>query len=172
MGGMYRTDMSAQDYDFLEDPKETGTAHDDEDNSKSEPTQSDARRLYESILNWCFMMVNFEPNQKINTHISDSKSPPVTVAKHNAGQVKGSKSTKAAAGSWILDMIIGPFLTSEAASRFAQRWRSNSRGIQSRRKRGLMLSHEERLTCYNRRLDRGSTRHTDSSAHARAKKGI
>ncbi len=101
---------------------------------------------------FCFMMVNFIPNQKINTYIAETQNPYQSVILHNKGNAKCSKSTKSAAPNWELNMIIGPFNYIEEAFDFAKDWKSNSRGIPSRRKRGQDLAREKDLICWDKEV--------------------
>ncbi len=102
---------------------------------------------------WCYLLINFKPYEKINTFIDESMYPDIMVNEHNKGKVKGTKSTKSAAGHWELDMIIGPFPNEEDAQKFTKQWKNNSRGIPSRQNRGIELSNEYKgynIICYNR----------------------
>ncbi len=132
---------------------------DDEDDHKKMSASDAGRRYQHQHQNneerwwWCYMMVNFMPDQKINTFICESQHPNTTVDEHNHGNVKGSKSTKSAAGNWILDMIIGPFDTRQDSMEFAKTWRKNSRGIPSRKRRGRDLAKESNKTCWDRDFD-------------------
>ncbi len=99
---------------------------------------------------FCFMMVNFIPNQKINTFIAETPNPFEAVNLHNKGQAKSSKSTRSAKPNWKLNMIIGPFNNNtDKASKFASKWRSRSRGIISRRTRGKYLAKKQNLICWD-----------------------
>lgn len=140
----------------------------DDASSMERVTGKEEEEEQEQPLYWCYMMVNFMPDQKINTFIGESELPPLMVTRHNQRRVKGSKSTKSAAGSWILEMIIGPFPDIDKASQFGKNWRSNSRGIPSRRKRGRTLANQQRFITYDRKLNKNPDG-TDQ-AHATTKK--
>ncbi len=99
---------------------------------------------------FCYMMVNFKAEQKINTYIGEGKDPYEDVLLHNSGRAKDSKSTRSAAPNWELNMIIGPFKNSGDACKFVEPWRVNSRGILSRRKRGMELARLQNLTCWDK----------------------
>lgn len=96
---------------------------------------------------FCYMMINLQPLQKTNTFIEVSCDPFKTVENHNNSAIK---STQPAAPNWILDMIIGPFDQIQKASLFVKLWRDKSRGINSRRKRGIKLACDQKLTCWDR----------------------
>lgn len=98
---------------------------------------------------WCYLLINFLPEQKINTHIGLSENPFIALHLHNKGKVKGSKRNKNALGKWILEMIIGPF-TEEEGAKFTDQWKKKSRGIESRRNRGEFLAKQLNLKCYDR----------------------
>lgn len=100
---------------------------------------------------WCYLMVNFQPEQKINTYIGKTKDPPKKVEEHNQRKAKGQKTTKAAAPYWSLEMIIGPFNDKGSAIEFRDKWKQKSRGIQSRRQRGLDLSDEYHVEVFDER---------------------
>ncbi len=101
--------------------------------------------------NWCYLLNNFLPEQKINTHIGLSENPYISLHLHNEGKIKGSKRNKNALGNWILEMIIGPF-TQEQGIDFTDQWKKKSRGIESRRNRGETLACQFNLKCYDRKI--------------------
>lgn len=115
-------------------------------------------------LYFAYMMVNFKAEQKINTYIGKSRNPVEKVSEHNAKKTKGAKSTKQAAGSWKIYMIVGPFPTKSASSKFRDEWKANSRGIPSRAKRGENLAHENDMKVWDTRVD-------DEAFKASEKKG-
>lgn len=98
---------------------------------------------------WCYLMINFNVYQKTNTHVGMSRNPVKKVEKHNEKKLKGSKSTKAAAGSWELNAIVGPFKEKLDAKGFKIEWNLHSRGIDSRRNRGMQLCIANNLDWYD-----------------------
>ena len=104
---------------------------------------------HDEVLHWAYMMVNYEHRQKINTFIGNSTQPACSVRLHNGGMAGGAKSTKAAAGSWKLQMIVGPLPDECYANKCASYWR-HSRGIPSRCERGKKIARILGLTCWDR----------------------
>ena len=98
---------------------------------------------------FCYMMINLDQNQKTNTFIEVSRDPFATVNKHNNGGVRNSKTTQSGAPDWILSLIIGPFVKEEDATSLAEKWRGKSRGIRSRRNKGMTLALDKKLTCWD-----------------------
>ena len=120
-----------------------------DDNTKKEYLNDEMEKKFI----FCFMMVNFIPNQKINTFIAETSNPFQMVNLHNKRQAKSSKTTKSAAPNWELNMIIGPFNNNiDNASKFALKWRSRSRGIISRRTRGKYLAKKQNLICWDKEI--------------------
>ena len=93
---------------------------------------------------------------KNETSIQVSQNPLTTVYDHNAGNID-DKSTKAARGHWMVEMIVGPFADEENAEKFKDHWMERSRGIISKRKFGIQLASDWRidfpkLRCFDKRL--------------------
>jgi hypothetical protein len=127
----------------------------DSNTEKSEDKESSrVARDIRSMPWFCFMIVNFRPEQKINTWIEESLNPFISLKLHNNKGVILRKCTKSAAGSWELEMIIGPFYDWESATEFVSAWKLQSRGITSRRERGKQLAAEMGLTCWDQEVSR------------------
>jgi len=107
--------------------------------------------------NWfCCLMKQLDGQCKNETSIQVSETPLATVYDHNAGNVD-DKSTKAARGHWMPEMIIGPFARLEDAQKFKDGWMDRSRGIISKRRFGIQQTVDWRQThpnlrCYDKRV--------------------
>ncbi len=99
---------------------------------------------------YSYMIVNNEPAQKISTWIDECRDPALALEIHNKG---GFPSTKASAPHWKLKMVIGPFIIPSEASDFSVDWKSASRGIHSRVKRGISLAQTKNVRVYDENLN-------------------
>ncbi len=107
-------------------------------------------RCTEKSLVYCYLMQNLKKRSKTHTYVGKARCPSERVQRHNRGTVRNVKSTRSACGHWILDMVIGPFLSKEEALRFRSEWKKNFRGIESRRKHGVIMAEERELLCWDR----------------------
>ena len=113
-------------------------------NATTDPPPPRCGKCTNCVPKWfSFLMVNFKPQQKINTFIGFGRNPPKKVEKYNAGRGKESKVTKKGAPLWMLHVIVGPFENEDDAKDFADCWKENSRGIPSRTERGRKLAEEK-----------------------------
>jgi len=71
----------------------------------------------------------------------------------------GAMSSTEKNSNWEIEMVVGPFLNPKGARDFSVNWRTNSRGILSRRHRGLVIfkayleSHPgTTVNCFDKRL--------------------
>lgn len=104
---------------------------------------------------FCCLMKQLEGQCKNETSILVSQKPLETVYAHNAGTIN-DKSTKAARGYWMPEMLVGPLPSEEDALRFKKNWMNKSRGISSKRQFGIDQSEKWRrqypfLRCYDKR---------------------
>ena len=132
-----------------DDITEEQTPHLSDNNNT--PTISIPRKFI-SMPWFCFMMVNWQPEQKINTWIEETINPTLSLKLHNKKIAPKSKYTKSAAGFWKLEMIVGEFKDFESASKFVHGWKQQSRGIRSRRERGIDLANKNKLVCWDKRV--------------------
>lgn len=104
---------------------------------------------------FCGLMKQLEGQCKNETSIQVSQRPLQSVHQHNAGKIN-DKSTMAARGHWMPEMLIGPLPTCAEAERFKRTWMQKSRGIVSKRDYGITQAREWRaqypdLRCYDKR---------------------
>jgi hypothetical protein len=81
---------------------------------------------------WVFLVTNFEPSVKTNSFVGVSDDPVVSLAAKRAQKPLANNE------SWRLEIVIGPF-TAAAAAACGDSWRTMSRGISSRRRKGYEL---------------------------------
>lgn len=119
-------------------------------NSKISNTRSE---LFSKLKWYCFMMVNWSAEQKINTWIEESIQPLLSLELHNGKKAFNSKYTQSAAGSWKIELIIGSFDNIDEAHRFVLDWKDQCRGVPSRRQKGIHLAQINKLICWDRRAN-------------------
>lgn len=117
---------------------------------------------------FCYLMVCAEPNltTKTMTHIGiftaifllrlnffgisgKSRNPFQKVQEYNNKKGRGSRSSKKGLMYWELSMMIGPFYSKEMAESAKTIW-NTSRGIESRRSRGMKLTSDLKVTCWDK----------------------
>ncbi len=101
-------------------------------------------------------MQQLEGHSKNETSILVSQLPTKTVFEHNTGIIN-DKSTKAARGHWMIEMLVGPFVAHDDAARFRATWMDQARGILSKRRFGKTQANKLRgthpkLRCFDKRL--------------------
>ena len=101
--------------------------------------------LYTGI-DYAFLMTHPLRGKKTSANVGYSTNPTHDLYLHN-NLLLNDRTTSAAAPYWILDMVIGPFICVEKAMECCNEWVSNTRGIDSKRKRALLLSR-----MYNKKL--------------------
>lgn len=95
-------------------------------------------------------------NQKIN-YVFDEENDNFGVYKNsNPNVLETSSSNRSSNGYWEIELIIGPF-EEHSAIEFTKLWTSKSRGIDSRRQRGLEIFRQKlesdiNLKCYNKHI--------------------
>jgi hypothetical protein len=111
---------------------------------------------------WCYLMINYNPHNKINTHIGKSRNPD---AKVNMWNAKCHKRVNIQDGEipsiWMLVMVLGPFETESDARILKVIWKNRSRGIGPRKVKGIDLAEEynrknplkKPITSYDKDLD-------------------
>ena len=98
-------------------------------------------------------MVNNLPDIKTNTYVDMSTKPRRRWDLLNKGSIRNVRNTKPAQGKWQLNMIIGPFTKKLDAKEVMEFWRNKSRGMISRRKRGIALAKQHGVKCWDIVLD-------------------
>ncbi len=117
--------------------------------------RSEKRRLTKPHRYFVFLMVNNLPDIKTNTYVDMSTTPRRRFVLLNSGSIKNVRNTKPAQGKWQLNMIIGPFNEKKNAKSVMEFWRNKSRGMKSRRKRGIELAKQNNVVCYDTVMDEG-----------------
>ncbi len=103
---------------------------------------------------FCYLMKQLGGPCKNEANIKVATEAFTDVYRHNVGEIN-DKSTKPARGLWQVEMIIGPFGNENAASVFRREWMEESRGIESRRQRGIKLAESyvyAPIRCYDKRV--------------------
>ncbi len=89
---------------------------------------------------YCALMGHpFEGLYKKDTYMFVSEEPLRTAVLHNRRAIH-NKETRTVAPHWYLLLIVGPFPTVSAALTFGQHWVHNTRGAQSKLRRGIVLA--------------------------------
>jgi hypothetical protein len=94
--------------------------------------------------------------QKTLTHIGKSRQPIRCVDLHNK-RLLPSKLTQSAAGTWELEMVVGPVGDRRRALALKRLWSSATRGPVTRRQFGKFLATELGVPCYDRSLGKEKT---------------
>lgn len=89
---------------------------------------------------FCMLYINHDITEKIKTEILFSQYP--FEALENLNQKKKQKTNKELTEQqlWNIFMIIGPFGTMEESEDFHLKWKSKTRGVISRMRRGVELA--------------------------------
>lgn len=88
----------------------------------------------------CYLLANYDPSQKINTHIGSSRDPFEKRDWYNKIAAASKRTSRKPKPFWKLLLIIGPFHDKEKAKNFKKLWKKMSRGIEPRRERGIELA--------------------------------
>lgn len=106
---------------------------------------------------FCYLMKQLGGYSKNEANIKMSTQPYQDVTSHNRGD-SNDKTTKPAKGHWQIEMLIGP-LDEDESKVITKNWMSTSRGLTSRRARGLQIvldlrnKQPDRLVfCFDKRL--------------------
>lgn len=108
---------------------------------------------------WCYLAINFDRDEKTNTHIEKSRYPVIKfwrwmiVEKKKGTKRKKKEDPQKDQGedgnNWILELVIGPFSDDTTSESFKQRWIKESRGIIPRREKGIEMAKEFDLIVYD-----------------------
>lgn len=96
---------------------------------------------------YTFLMTHPLPDKKTSAHVGYSTDPAYDVYLHN-NLLTNDRTTSAAAPYWVLDMVLGPLISAEDAIECCKDLVSNTRGMNSKRKRALLLSHVRNVPLY------------------------
>ena len=119
-----------------------------------EQGERDAARRREKARPWfVFLMINFLASTKTNTHVDFSRRPRRRWHQLNTGKIKNARNTKPAETHWELEMVLGPISSRRQAERMAEVWKAKSRGLKSRRDKGIVIAQDSGLICWDKRLD-------------------
>jgi hypothetical protein len=106
---------------------------------------------------FCYLMKQLGGFSKNLANIKMSPQPYVDILSHNRGDAN-DKTTKPAKGHWQIEMLIGP-LEKDESEHIKKEWMATSRGLTSRRERGLEIVLELRkhdpnraVYCFDKRL--------------------
>jgi len=100
---------------------------------------------------WCFLITHRKPMKraKNNALVGYGINPISICRRHNACELK-CRETKAAAPNWELEMVVGPLFSPEEAHALCKDWVENTRGIDSKIKKGTLLSKRQYLRVYKK----------------------
>lgn len=89
----------------------------------------------------------FESLYKKDTYMFVSPTPVLAATLHNRKAVR-NKDTRAVAPFWHFLLIVGPFAAEDSALAFGREWIHNTRGSQSKRRRGVELARAYGMSYY------------------------
>lgn len=95
-------------------------------------------RLYTGIY-YAFLMTHPLHGKKTSANIGYSTNPALDVYRHNH-LLTNDRTTSAAAPHWTVDVVVGPFITCEKSKQCTEDWVIDSRGIESKRNRAVLMS--------------------------------
>lgn len=98
---------------------------------------------------FAYLMINYNDNQKIHTHIGKSRDPKRKLVILNSVQRSTKKNTKVKKPTWELALIIGPFKRRDEVNAFCQEWKDKKRGIKSRTLCGRNMAARDGYTCWD-----------------------
>lgn len=99
---------------------------------------------------YAFMM-SHDMVAKTDNYVGWTVNPLLDVVMYNAREM-GDRSISAAAGSWVLDIVLGPFPCKEEARRCGLAWVDGTRGKQPKRKKAPWLAEQFNTNMYDARL--------------------
>ena len=94
--------------------------------------------LYTGIY-YAFLMTHPLHGKKTSANIGYSTNPALEVYRHNH-LLTNDRTTSAAAPHWNVDVVVGPFITWEKSKLCTEDWVIDSRGIESKRNRAVLMS--------------------------------
>lgn len=97
---------------------------------------------------YTFLMTHPLRGEKTSANVGYSTNPAYDVYLHNH-LLTNDRTTSPAAPHWILDMVLGPFISVEVAIECSKELVSNSRGMTSKRKRASLLSRIYNVPLYD-----------------------
>lgn len=97
---------------------------------------------------YVFLMTHPLQGKKTSAHVGYSTNPMYDVYLHNTLAIP-DRTTSAAAPHWILDMVLGPFISAEIAIECSKELVSHTRGKDSKRKKAILLSRIYNVPLYS-----------------------
>lgn len=97
---------------------------------------------------YAYLMTHSLYGKKTSAHVGYSTNPMYDVYLHNT-LAFNDRTTSAAAPHWILDMVLGAFLSVELAIECTKEWVSHTRGKESKRKKAYFLSRIYKVPLYS-----------------------
>ena len=97
---------------------------------------------------YAFLMTHPLYGKKTSANIGYSTNPMYDVHLHNTYAIN-DRTTSAAAPHWILDIVLGPFISAEIAIECTKEWVSNTRGKKSKRAKAVLLSRAYNVPLYS-----------------------
>lgn len=104
-------------------------------------------KLYTGVY-YAFLMTHPLHGKKTSANVGYSTNPTYDLYLHN-NLLINDRTTSAAAPYWILDIVLGPFISIEKAIECCSEWVSNTRGIESKRKRAVLLARIYAVSLYS-----------------------
>ena len=136
--------FTSQDTTSLSSSSETSTAEDEQ--LPAEGVMVIPKFLMDTLQGqrhkggcYAYLITHSLCGKKTSAHIGYSTNPMIDLHLHNS-LAMGDRTTSAAAPHWILDMVLGPFISTEMAIECTREWVSYTRGKESKRRKAYFLS--------------------------------
>lgn len=100
---------------------------------------------------FCFLMVTTQQKQKVNTSIEFGTDPLFVLQQKNKNK-RDYSSDGEDTEPWKLELVVGPFPDQKKGQKFQKKWKKDSRGIPSRRKKGIELALALGLEVFDKRI--------------------
>lgn len=107
---------------------------------------------------FCYLVKQLGGFSKNEANIKMASNPYYDMGSHHVGDTN-DKTAKLGKGFWQIEMIIGELDDEKEADQVRQNWLSTSRGLPSRRERGIKIAMElrerrpgRRVFCFDKRL--------------------
>lgn len=107
---------------------------------------------------FCYLVKQLGGFSKNEANIKMAENPYYDMGSHYVGDAN-DKTAKLGKGFWQIEMIVGPLDSEQEADQVRQNWLSTSRGLPSRRERGIKIAVELRerrpdrlVFCFDKRL--------------------
>lgn len=100
---------------------------------------------------FCSLFITTKQNQKVNTSIEISQDPRLLLAEKNKKKINYSSDGEEKE-PWKHELIVGP-MNKETAIKFQAKWKNQSRGIASRKRKGIEMAIENKFEIGDQRKD-------------------